>query len=776
MQLDKIINGEISEFDLNLLVGKIHRKGPVDIRDFEVLSYFKKFQPDIFNDYEKKLMSFIGLFYKTSAPASFIEEVYSIIAKTIKEQLGVTFTPVQADAYNRIVGNRYFSFSAPTSAGKSYLFREIIKRSDGDIVIVVPSRALIAEYIFILNNIVDKSVMVLQFVEIVNIKRTNRRIFVITPERGVELFRSVEELNIDLFLFDEAQISEENIRGLKFDAFVRRVDKLLPASKKVFTHPFILNPEGQLLKHGFQNLADSHCYKQNAVGKMYLSFYDGQFSYFTPFSHEEKQVKSVDDIVEGVLKTNGTVLIYTAKSKIYGGDFLLDFAKYVDLCSKVTDPGALKLIEELREFIGASARGKEKHSTLIEMMEKGIVIHHGSIPLKARLIIESFVNANHAKICFSTATLIQGINMPFDVVWIDNFKFTGSNAQKNLNLKNLIGRAGRSTLVKDNFDFGYVVIPKKNVSLFKTRMIEPAIISNTSLLDSVDSVIDNDMADIVQAIKKDEFNDEFQLTATQVQRIENAPIDADIKLILEVLLSEGYVLTGKAYYSLKDTIRKSIKNAWQNIYVAHLRRQELTKSEKTILSAAIPLLLWQIQGKSFKEIVSLRYAFLAEKDSQRDIIRKVRKGEITAKTGAALKKDLKIRYSPVAAPLPDKTVSAVGLFPRGQSVDDLDYDILVYDTYDYLDKVIGLSLTDPLCAAFKLYYDKTGDIRALSMANYIKYGTDVGKEIWLLKYGFTFDEVDWVKEIVNDVTDQEIVFGDLSGLSTDQLTIINRFL
>lgn len=82
-------------------------------------------------------------------------------------------------------------------------------------------------------------------------------------------------------------------------------------------------------------------------------------------------------------------------------------------------------------------------------MKRGIVIHHGSIPLKARLIIEEFVNGHHAKICFSTSTLIQGINMPFDIVWINNFSFTGNEDQKTLNLKNLIGRAGRTTIEDD---------------------------------------------------------------------------------------------------------------------------------------------------------------------------------------------------------------------------------------------------------------------------------------------------------------------------------------
>ena len=91
----------------------------------------------------------------------------------------------------------------------------------------------------------------LQFVENINKAHTKRRIFVLTPERAGELFKYKDSFNIGLFLFDEAQISEENIRGIRFDALVDRINKNFPTAKKVFTHPFISNPDAQLIKHNF---------------------------------------------------------------------------------------------------------------------------------------------------------------------------------------------------------------------------------------------------------------------------------------------------------------------------------------------------------------------------------------------------------------------------------------------------------------------------------------------------------------------------------------------
>ena len=102
------------------------------------------------------------------------------------------------------------------------------------------------------------------------------------------------------------------------------------------------------------------------------------------------------------------------------------------------------------------------------MIHQGhLVIHHGSMPLKGRLLIEEFIKNNHAKICFATSTLSQGVNMPFDIVWIDNFRNMDV-----LSLKNLIGRSGRSTMNRNSFDFGYTVVNSKSLNTFTRRYKE----------------------------------------------------------------------------------------------------------------------------------------------------------------------------------------------------------------------------------------------------------------------------------------------------------------
>jgi len=775
--LKDIFDSQNIEDYLIEIIDRVHKAGPIISSDFEALAYIKLFHSDIFVKYEQKLLSAMGLFYKKSNSNTVLEEVYSIYEDIIEEKTGRKFTPVQAHAYINIQEKKYFSFSAPTSAGKSYLFRELIHDVDYDIVIVVPSRALITEYINTLHRLLeeDTSVLILPFIENINISKTIRRIFVITPERGIDLFKKIYEFNIKLFLLDEAQISEEKIRGMKFDSFVRRIDKFLPEAKKVFAHPFVSNPEAQLLKHNFSQNSSFKTYNQHSVGKIYLSINDRQnFQYFSPYIAGRDKIldNASEDFIKNLLQDNGTLLIYTSKKKIYDHQYMLDFTEYIDTCDDLTDELALKLIEKLRKFIGASESSEEKHSWFIDMMKKGVAIHHGSMPLNARLIMEDFVRLGYAKICFSTATLLQGINMPFDVVWIDNFL-----NMTPLNLKNLIGRAGRTTSDKKEFEYGVVVVNNRNIATFSERIVENYEIKDTSMLNEEISSLDDDLKDIAEAIQTDTFDDELKLTDSQVERLKSDDIMDDITYILDNLLdSDNHPITGQEYNSLSKHFKGKIKTAFKNIFIQHLRRDTLTTGESGVLGIAIIIMLWHIQGKSFSEIISLRHAYLTHKDERTEIMSKVRSGEISLTQAKEQIKSIQVSFTPIPEPIPNNNLIHAPRFPN-TSVDEIDYDLLVYDTYDYLDKVISLSLADPICGALQLYYEKTSDNRALIMKNCIRYGTNDEKEIWLLKYGFSFEDIEWIKEYVLEINEDSIIFADnIIELDEDKLMLLERYI
>ena len=108
---------------------------------------------------------------------------------------------------------------------------------------------------------------------------------------------------------------------------------------------------------------------------------------------------------------------------------------------------------------------------------------------------------------------------------------------------------------------------------------------------------------------------------------------------------------------------------------------------------------------------------------------------------------------------------------------DVEYDRIVFDTYDYLDKLISFKLSDIFYAIFSEYYKRTSDVRALKMAKYFKYGTDNEEEIWMLRYGLSFEDIEILKPYLVSIGQEEIVFSaDIHNLPFEQLRSINRYL
>lgn len=743
---------------ISKILARIHAEGPVDHQDLHELACFKIFHPDEFKRVEPQLMYLLGLFYKTEEPEDLLSLVYRQYSDEIQEETGHPLTPVQASIRQNILDNRYFSFSAPTSAGKSYLLREILRKEENDVIIVVPSRALIAEYLTEVYTIFadDPGVLILQFIDYINLNRTRKRIFVVTPERALEATRSNTIPDVGLIVFDEAQISEEEVRGIGFDTFVRRSESLFPTAKKVFAHPFVDNPSAQLQKHGFTEQASSENYRQGSVGKLFIQNHDNGNQYlFSPHVDGGHLLKNCQlnetDQAEAAIESGESLLVFTSKASIISGRYKEEFSDYLNLCDEVDDEDGIKIIDEIEDLIGA----EDRDSDLVSQMRLGVVIHHGSIPLAVRALIEKFTRLGLARICFATSTLAQGVNMPFKVAWVHNFAFRGSQEDKALGLKNLIGRAGRTSQNTNDFDYGFVIVEKARA--FTERFQEKSRITAESALDRDQEEIPEDWREFVTAIKEETINEDLNLPESQVERLNTDEVMDAAGTVLDILFPEDDILTSKDYSKLGPTVRKRLKDAFHLIF-AHSVNRPLEQGEKGVLSAGITIFLMRVQGRSFKEILAIRYNYITRRTERRKLARLLRRGEIDEEEHASQLKEMMVDFSMPPDTLPNKNLKRSFNGFAGINVEDLDYDRLVYDTYDYLDKVISFSLTDVYVATFTLFYEKEGDPNAVRLANYMRHGTADDKEIYLLRYGFTLDEMDEVAPHVESIDENEIVF------------------
>ena len=505
MSLHRIKDSSDPLQDLSILLKHLHENGAKNPKLLEVLSLYKEIHPDAFEVYEEKILSALGLFYKIDEPDNLYSFLMLQFGEQHKDAYGSALTPVQASIRRAVDAYQYTSFSAPTSAGKSYSIRDFIAEGTGDAVVVVPSRALIAEYVNTMRKKFgeDKSVMISSFVDLVYTSRDLRRVFILTPERSKDLYKIKKKLNIQTFFFDEAQTSEEEQRGITFDVTVRRVRKHFPKAKIIFAHPFVENPEAQFSKH---DISDQESYAQlypyGSVGRICVFQHaNGNFYYFSPYSenghHKKNCLELETSFKDFALNGERSILVYVSKSSIYRGDFTNEFSEYIGGLRKVTDRPAIEIIDNIQHMLGADTT--DHKSSMVELLKKGVVIHHGSVPLEVRFLIEDFIRRGYASLCFATSTLAQGINMPFDVVWLVNNRFLGNEEERALAFKNLIGRSGRLS-EEEKFDYGYVYTsdPKG----FSNKIKASFQLQKQSILDSSD-VKDPDIKELIDSIKNE---------------------------------------------------------------------------------------------------------------------------------------------------------------------------------------------------------------------------------------------------------------------------------
>ena len=770
----KIIDGKDIQQIIQYVLHDIYLNGPVNITSMEILCYLTIYQSEAFELYKNRILKYMGVYYKKIKTDCFQELVFGMYEKHIEEMYNNKYTPVQANIVRKIEENKCISFSAPTSTGKSFVFRHLIKNAQNDIVIIVPSRALINEYFNTLcENIQDKSVNILTFIDKINTKKAKRNIFIVTPERSKEIFKYKDSFIIDLFLFDEAQLSnEESSRGLFFDSIVRRAQKAFPNAKFVFAHPFVDNPEAQIEKNHFDfNDSDYKCYEYRNVGQIFYAF-EGNKYYHFGINKEimgKQKILCNFDPVELAIKEGGSILVYTTKASIYNKKVFSQFKKYIDLCPKITDIEATKYINQIKKYIGANeTSGAERYSQMIHLMKHGIVIHHGSLPLQARMIVEQFTNNGYCKICFATSTLEQGINMPFDIVFLNTFE-----GSKTLSLKNLIGRAGRSTTQK-RYDFGSIIVRKSNMTQLRNIINSKEWLDNVSMFESE---VEDDLQEFKDAIIEGTISDEYNITEKQLVKLKDENADNIITNILRAMFNnEELVSLSTINEDLECKL--SLYSCFQQLYEYYLGRQ-LHSGERNVFNAAIKILLWQIHCKSFKDICFYRYSYASKKKERNQLEKVINDGNEFDKYMATLKlKHLNAAFVTGYADIPNKDLKVFSMFGNNETkATDIDYDRIVFDTYDYLDKIIGFKLSDIFYAAFNEYFEKTSDLRAKRMAQLVKYGTEDNKEIWMLRYGFSFEDIEWLEPYIKTINEEEIIFNkEINNLSVEKINVIKRFI
>ena len=578
------------------------------------------------------------------------------------------------------------------------------------------------------------------------------------------IFNHVNELSVDLMLFDEAQLSDEmSVRGLYYDGLVRRCYHSFPGAKFVFAHPYIANPGAQIAKNNLTGqYSNSKTYSFRNIGQMFLLYNSDTNKYFH-FGIDKNVMGGTRrdcyfDPIERAIHSNGSTLIYMSKAKVVNYDFLKEYDRYVKMCPEIHTDMVDDIIEELKLYTGGNtSENGDFYSRFISLLRRGIVIHHGSMPLRTRALVEKFVNNRLCRLCFSTSTLEQGINMPFDVVLLDRFENS-----KPLAIKNLIGRAGRSSN-KDDFDIGYVVVTSNaNMTKLRNILLEESVIKDYSSLDRQDA-LDEDFHDYKEAINNHTMDDRFNMPPVVLQRIVEGDGSQEVKDVLDIMFDKEGNLIPKENY--KD-IASSAATGMQKIYERSLDRI-LGDGEKNVFNTAIQLMLIRLLfHATFKQLCRWRY-YNASKLKERK--QREKKG---------LKSDhLTSAFVTGFRDLPKKDLQVFSLFPKGTKAKDVSYDTILYDTYDFLDKLIDFKLGELFYAAFMSYFEKNQDERAERFSKLLRYGTDNSRYIWMIRYGMEFEDIEKLDAHIKSIDANGIDFYDsINEVSEKDKEVIKRYM
>lgn len=365
------------------------------------------------------------------------------------------FMRSQKAVYDHMSTDSCFSYSGPTSMGKSFVMRTFIKeriKQSGDVnfAVVVPTKALInevsreiAENLGSMLREYDYRVVTSAGAVILQEKNAHHYIFVMTPERLLYLLIGYSEIPIHYLFVDEAQnISEKGGRSAFYYQIINMLHRQEPHPRVVFASPNIPNPDVYLelipgSRLGMRAMMTSS-YTPVSQEKFLIDLQAGQLGYFNSLTQELHTLhpiapgQTMFSFIESIGHGKKNLVYCNAKHRV-----VTAAREYAAMQSAPNDPELAAFAQEIREQI-------LDDYFLADTIEKGVAFHLSYLPTSIRLRIEELFRKRDGGIhtIFCTSTLLEGVNLPADNLFITDFK-NGAQPMSAVEFRNLIGRVGR---------------------------------------------------------------------------------------------------------------------------------------------------------------------------------------------------------------------------------------------------------------------------------------------------------------------------------------------
>ncbi|MFM5013824.1 DEAD/DEAH box helicase [Aeromonas veronii] len=405
----------------------------------------------------RSIFTKLGLFVSESKidshdnPMPYEKELIKLYKKEIQKiQFGEEIlTDSQFDVFSAMDKNQHFSFSGPTSFGKSFLIRNYVYQcihNNKNVVVLVPTKALIDEYLRDIRNKIKEldwsNINLSKNAKIQDPEKVN--VLILTPERFNSFIYSQNRMDIDVLFIDEAhKLGDDDERSITAFKVIQKAKELYPNCKLIFSSPVINNPSVFLESFGLQN---SH-YKEAKEGPVTqnLFFLDltSHTSYiFNELSNSfEKTSCAINfdnrfELIKHIGALSDSNLIYcSAKtSSVY------DAVSFSENLEVIKNPRLRVAAQNIRDLI-------HDDYYLSELILKGVAYHNADLPKVVRGIIEDLYQSRDIKYVFCTSTLLEGVNLPTGNLFLQSFSRSNNKVtnKSKLDFWNLAGRAGRYT-------------------------------------------------------------------------------------------------------------------------------------------------------------------------------------------------------------------------------------------------------------------------------------------------------------------------------------------
>lgn len=405
----------------------------INIGDFPNISLLEKKYPEIKMEFG---------FY-TNAKFEFKTELNTV------KTLDFPLTDYQRLLWRNLTAKDDVVTIAPTSAGKThiilnYLVQKIIESKGAFAIIVVPTRALIAEVANKLYQIAQKYDGE-NDIEICTIPRdkdfNKKTMFVMTQERLYELLQA-GDLSFNYLFIDEAHNISDKSRGVLLHL---TLEKLFEDS---YPQTIISMPSEEY-QNAFSSIFKGMEFRKeitrhSPVAKIILNVklvsknieiarHDTDYKVKIP---KKFTGRKLSDIVLRLGKGESNI-IYRSKT-----NYCEDVAH--DIASSIFDFETTPALEEAADYI---EKFVHQDFTLASNLRKGVAFHYGPLPSSVRVMIETLVKDGDVKYIACTSTLAEGVNLPAKNLFLQNpiQPITGLPSERieDVKISNITGRAGR---------------------------------------------------------------------------------------------------------------------------------------------------------------------------------------------------------------------------------------------------------------------------------------------------------------------------------------------